>query len=149
MIKKHIFLVVLPDPAKAVAVRNPDVRHGTLQILVNGGLECVAVGDLHVYKNADSANSQPNLRATQLLQKTGLDLPNLAGTIVILGRTTNNHDSDCLAHLIQLAKRLFDIPSGIHELLQPLDVTPNKSDIDGQGSRNSERFCPRTITNKA
>lgn len=53
MIHKCIALIIPARLSEAVTVTNLDARHGSLEVLLGGGLECVARGDWHVYLNAD------------------------------------------------------------------------------------------------
>jgi hypothetical protein len=53
MIHKCFALIVLARLSEAVTVANLDARHGSPEVLLGGGLECVARGDWHVYLNAD------------------------------------------------------------------------------------------------
>jgi hypothetical protein len=114
MIYKFIALVVPARLSEGVTVGRLDVRLGTLQVLLGGGLECIARGDWHVYLNADhhAAELRPNLRAAQLLHDTGLDLPEVTGTAVFLGRAEHDFDTDVPEHLIHRAEALFDTHLG-------------------------------------
>jgi hypothetical protein len=114
MIHKLIALVVPARLSGAVSVANLDARHGSLEVLLGGGLECIARGDWHVYLNADhhAAELRPNLRAAQLLHDAGLDLPEVTGTAVFLGRAEHDFDTDVPEHLIHRAETLFDTHLG-------------------------------------
>ena len=116
MIHKCIALVVPYRLSEAVTAGSLDVRHSTLEVLLNGGLECIVRGDWHVYLNADSRNLRPNLRAAQLLHASGLDLP-VAGKAIFLGRADHDGDTDTPAHLIRLAERLFETRLAAAELV--------------------------------
>jgi hypothetical protein len=119
MIHKCFALIVPARISEAVTVANLDARHGCLEVLLAGGLECVARGDWHVYLNADqrTAGLGPNVRAGQLLHDTGLDLPDVAGTAVFLGRAGRDFDADVPEHLIHRAEALFDTRLGV---IQPV-----------------------------
>jgi hypothetical protein len=110
MIHKCIAVIIPARLSGAVTVTNLDARHGSLEVLLGGGLECVARGDWHVYLNADqhTAGLGPNIRAAQLLHDTGLDLPDVAGTAVFLGRAEHDYDTDVPEYLIHRAEALFD-----------------------------------------
>ena len=114
MIHKCIALIVPAWLSETVTVANLDARHGSLEVLLSGGLECVARGDWHVYLNADHHAAQlgTNVRAAQLLHDTGLDLPDVAGTAVFLGRAEHDYDADVPEHLIHRAEALFDTSLG-------------------------------------
>lgn len=115
MIHKCFALIVPARLSEAVTVANLDVRHGSLEVLVSGGLECVARGDWHVYLNAGHHSGQlgTNVRAAQLLHDSGLDLPDVAGTAVFLGRAQHDFDADVPEHLIHRAEALFDTRLGV------------------------------------
>ncbi|BCW86485.1 hypothetical protein NicSoilE8_41580 (plasmid) [Arthrobacter sp. NicSoilE8] len=114
MMNHLIGLYVPARLSEAVTVHSLDARHTSLQIIVGGGLECIALGDWHVYLNADTQTTGPsNLRAVQLLHETGLDLP-VTGIAVFLGRAGIDHDTDVPGHLIRRAGALFDT-----RLIQP------------------------------
>lgn len=114
MIHKCFALIVPARLSEAVTVTNLDARHGSLEVLLGGGLECVTRGDWHVYLNADqhAAELRPNVRAAQLLHDTGLDLPDVAGTAVFLGRAGHDFDANVPEHLIHRAEALFDTRLG-------------------------------------
>ncbi|AOT03424.1 hypothetical protein [Arthrobacter sp. U41] len=114
MIHKCFALIVPARLSGAVTVANLDARHGSLEVLLSGRLECIAQGDWHVYLNADQLPAElgPNIRAAQLLHDTGLDLPDVAGTAVFLGRAEHDYDADVPEHLIHRAEALFDTRLG-------------------------------------
>ncbi|MFE4080323.1 hypothetical protein [Paenarthrobacter sp. YIM B13468] len=105
----HLTALYIPERlSESVTVHSLDARHASLQIIVGGGLECIAQGDWQVYLNADTQKAaEPNIRAMQLLHETGLDLP-VTGNVVFLGRTGLNHDTDVPEHLVRCAEALLD-----------------------------------------
>lgn len=116
MIRKCIALVIPAKLSKEVTAKSQDIRHGTLEALY-GPLDCVVSGDWQVYLHTGSANVRPNLRAAQLLQETGLYLPEVAGDAIYLGRAEHGWDTDTPTHLIRLAEKLFDTRLGVGELV--------------------------------
>lgn len=117
MIHRCIALVVPARLSEEVTATCLDVRHGTLEALFNGALDCIVRGDWQVYLRADSSNVRANVRATQLLHETGLYLPEVAGDALYLGRTEHGWDTDAPAHLIRLAEKLFDARLAAVELV--------------------------------
>ncbi|MGO4591006.1 hypothetical protein [Paenarthrobacter sp. 2TAF44] len=114
MLNHLIALYVPARLSESVTVHSLDARHASLQIIVGGGLECIARGDWQVYLNAETQTTgASNVRAVQLLHDTCLDLP-VTGNAVFLGRAGLNHDTDVPDYLIRRAEALFDT-----HLIQP------------------------------
>lgn len=117
MIHRLIALVVPARLSEEVTAGVMDVRHGTLQAILSGELDCIVQEDWQVYLRADSADLRPNVRATQLLHETGLYLPGVAGNAIFLGRAEHGWDTDTPAHLLRLADQLFDTRLAAAELV--------------------------------
>ncbi|AFR31305.1 hypothetical protein [Arthrobacter sp. Rue61a] len=108
MLTHRIALYIPSRLSENVTVASLDARHSSLQIIVGGGLECIARADWQVYLNAETQTTGPsNVRAAQLLHETGLDLP-VTGNAVFLGREGLSHDVDVPEYLIRRAEALFD-----------------------------------------
>ncbi|MCD4853796.1 hypothetical protein LN996_23585, partial [Arthrobacter sp. AK01] len=54
MLNHLIALYVPARLSESVTVHSVDARHTSLQIIVGGGLECIARGDWQVYLNAET-----------------------------------------------------------------------------------------------
>lgn len=106
--------LIIPDQLNQPVRLEPlDPTLENLQRLVGGDVESVVRGDWHVYFNSFCRINDlpPNLRASQLMHESGLDLADVArGTVVFLGHGLHGAETDVPEYLVRRAAAVFGAP---------------------------------------